>query len=129
MAHLVDSSVWVALFLDFDAQHRKAERIIRNLDSQIYASYGVIAEVATVLAYKQSKASANHFISYLRDNRDFAIINDDALEEMNFYASIADKISFVDAALIFLSRKLGAELITFDKQLERIARKNKRQSS
>ncbi len=123
MAHLVDSSVWVALFLDFDTQHRKAEQAIRKLSGTVYVPYCVIAEVAAILAYKHSKQLADNFISYLRDNHDLKIINDDALDEMDFYATIPDKLSFADASLMFLSGKLDATLVTFDRQLERMAKK------
>lgn len=122
MAHLVDSSVWVALFLDFDTQHEKARRVIEKLEGTIYVPYCVIAEVVTVLAYKHSKQLADNFILYVRDNRDIKIINDDALYEMDFYMSMAEKLSFTDVALIFLSRKVDAELVTFDKQIARTAR-------
>ena len=124
MAHLVDSSVWVALFLDFDTQHHKAEQAILKLSGVIYVPYCVIAEVATILAYKHSKQLANNFIEYIHDNKDIKIINNDALDEIDFYAALPHKISFVDAALLFLSSKLDAKLTTFDKQLERIAKKD-----
>ncbi len=123
MAHLVDSSVWVALFLNFDTQHRKAEQTIEKLSSTIYLPYCVIAEVVSILAYKHSKQLADNFIAYAEDNRDLKIINNDALEEMNFYPTVLNKLSFVDAALIFLSGKLDAPLVTFDKQMERAAKK------
>lgn len=122
MAHLVDSSVWVALFLDFDTQHRKAEQTIDKLSGTIYLPYCVIAEVTAILAYKHSKRLADNFIAYAHDNRDLKIINNDALDEMDFYPTIPHKLSFVDAALIFLSGKLDAPLVTFDKQLERITK-------
>ena len=123
MAHLVDSSVWVALFLDFDTQHRKAEQLISKLSGTIYVPYCVIVEVAAILAYKNSKQLANNFIAYIHNNKDIKIINDDALDEMDFYATVPYKLSFVDVALIFLSGKLDAKLVTFDKQLEQIAKK------
>lgn len=123
MAYLVDSSVWVALFLDFDTQHRKAEQTIEKLSGIIYVPHCVIAEVTTILAYKHSKRLADNFIAYATDNRDLKIIDNDTIDEMSFYLTIPDKISFVDATLISLSNKLGATLITFDKQLERIAKK------
>jgi len=123
MAYLVDSSVWVALFLDFDTQHRKAERMIPKLSGTIYVPYCVITEVTAILTYKHSKALANNFVAYVRDNRDLKIVNDDALDEMSFYTTIPHRLSLVDAALIFLSKKLDAELITLDKQLERIAKR------
>ena len=122
MACLVDSSVWVALFLDFDTQHQKAVRTIQGVSGPIMMPYCVIAEVTAILAYKHSKPLADNFIAYIRDNRDIEVIHNDARDEMGFYISIPHKISFVDAALIFLSRKLNARLITFDKQLERIAK-------
>ena len=126
MAYLLDSSVWVALFLDFDTQHEKAVRVIAKLKGKIYVPYCIVAEVTTILAYKHSKQLADNFILYVRDNMDIGIVNNDACDEMDFYTSLSDKLSFVDAALIFLSRKLNAELVTFDKQLERSMRKNAR---
>lgn len=123
MARLVDSSVWVALFLYFDTQHRKAEQTMKKLSGTVYLPYCVIAEVVAILAYKHSKKLADNFIAYAHDNRDFKIINNDALDEMEFYPTIPHRLSFVDVALIFLSDKLDATLITFDKQLERIAKK------
>ena len=123
MAHLIDSSVWVALFLDFDTQHKKAEQAIRKISGTIYIPYCVIAEVATILAYKHSKKLADNFIAYIRDNKDIKIISNDALDEMDFYPTLPHKISFTDAALIFLAEKMEAKLITFDKQLERIAKR------
>ena len=43
-------------------------------------------------------------------------------EEIVYYKSLTNKISFTDAALLLLSQKLGAELVTFDKQLARVAK-------
>ena len=122
MAHLVDSSVWVALFLDFDTQHKKAEQTIQKLSDTLYVPYCVIAEVTTILAYKHSKQLADNFIAYIRNNKDLEIINNDVLDEMDFYTTLPRRISFVDAALIFLSGKFDAKLITFDRQLERIVK-------
>ncbi|MBI3420738.1 MAG: PIN domain-containing protein [Candidatus Sungbacteria bacterium] len=123
MVYLVDSSVWAALFLDFDTRHRKAEKIIQKLSGTIYVPYCVLMEVVAILAYKHSKALADNFIAYVRDNRDLKIINDDAFEEINFYTTIPHQLSFVDVALIFLSGKLTAKIITLNKQLERIVKK------
>lgn len=123
MTYLVDSSVWVALFLDFDTQHQKAERAIQSIFGTISMPYCIIAEVTTVLAYKHSKQLADNFITYIRDNKDIEVINDEVTNEMDFYTTLPQKISFTDVALIFLSRKLNAKLVTFDAQLARIAKK------
>lgn len=123
MANVIDSSVWVALFLDFDTQHTKAARAIDKLIGTIYLPYCVILEVTAILTYKHSKKLANNFLSYIQDNRDIEIINNDVFEEMDFYLALSQRISFVDASLIFLAQKLNARLVTFDKQLERIAKR------
>lgn len=124
MANLVDSSVWVALFLDFDTQHAKAERIFARLKGEVYLPYCVANEVITILAYKHSKAQADRFIAFIEGNRDIALMNDDTIDELTFYKSLAAKISFTDAALLLFSGKLKAKLITLDKQLERLSREN-----
>ena len=43
---------------------------------------------------------------------------------MDFYTAVPQKIFFADAGLLFLSSKLDAKLITFDKQLKWIVRKD-----
>ncbi|TSC69807.1 MAG: hypothetical protein G01um101470_955 [Parcubacteria group bacterium Gr01-1014_70] len=122
MEFLVDSSVWVALFLDFDTQHEKAARAISHINGPIFTPYCVIVEVATVLAYKHSKAQADAFLGYLSENRDIALIENVIEEEIMFYRSITKNVSFTDSSLIFLAKKLDARLITFDLELARIAK-------
>ena len=124
MSHVVDSSVWVALFLDFDTQHKKAEHTLQKLSGTIYVPYCVISEVVTILAYKHSKQLADNFIAYTHNNKDLKIINDDARDEMDFYKTPPHKVSFVDSSLIFLAGTLNTKLVTFDKQLERAAKRS-----
>ena len=123
MANLVDSSVWGALFLDFDTQHRKAERLFSKLKDRIYLPYCVLNEAATVLAYKHSKKQANQFLSFVEENHDIDLLEDNSAEEILFYKSLDEKISFSDAALLLFTKRLKVSLLTFDKQLERLARK------
>lgn len=123
MKHLVDSSVWVGLFLDFDVQHRKAVQLVHKLKGVLYIPYCVLNEVATVLVYKHSKAQADQFLDYIAQNRDIKLVSDSSKEEIRFYRTISHRISFTDAALLYLSETLDAELITFDRQLNRIAKK------
>jgi predicted nucleic acid-binding protein len=121
MAHLLDSSVWISLFLDFDTHHKKAERIFGELRGIMYVPYCVVSEVVTILAYKHSKKQADSFIAFIESNRDIVLFDDTIGEEIAFYKSVEAKISFTDAALLFLAKKLEAKLITFDKQLANLA--------
>jgi predicted nucleic acid-binding protein len=123
MTNLIDSSIWVALFLDFDSQHEKAERLFKKLKGIAYVPYCVVNEVTTILAYKHSKKQADNFLRYIEHNRDLVLLDESLADEIEFYASLQDRVSFTDAALLFLSQKLKASLVTFDKQLKRIAKR------
>lgn len=56
-------------------------------------------------------------MNFLLETQNIEFVNNDCLDEINFYLSYKDKISFTDLSLLLLSRKYSAELITFDKQL------------
>lgn len=112
MANLLDSSFWVALFLDFDASHQKAAQMFPKLKGKIYLPYCVANEVITVLAYKHSKKQADLFIAFIEGSSDIQIIENKLLEELAFYAGIDKRVSFTDAALVLLSKRLKVKLIT-----------------
>lgn len=123
MANLVDSSVWVALFLDFDTQHSKAERLVARLKGKIYLPYCVLSEVVTILAYKHSKKQADQFLNFAEQNSSITLVEDKLTEELSFYKSLRTRVSFTDAALLLLSKQTKTKLVTFDKQLERLAKR------
>ena len=123
MASLLDSSVWVALFLDFDTQHKKAEQLFSKLKGKIYLPYCVLNEVATVLAYKHSKKQADRFLDFLDKNPSINLLQDNTPEETMFYRTLQARLSFTDAALLLFSKTTKAELLTFDKQLQRLVKR------
>lgn len=112
--YLIDSSVWVALFLEFDSNHKKAEEIIPKLEGKIYLLYNVIVEVTSVLTYKHSKKQADNFLDYIED---IVLFENELKPEIEFFKKIDKRVSFVDISLIFLSKKLDLDLITFDSQM------------
>ncbi len=122
--YIIDSSVWVALFLDFDVSHRKAIEIFSALDGKIYLPYSVILEVSTVLAYKHSKKQADEFLEFIVDNEDIILINNEIKGEVDYYKKIKSKISFADSSIIYLAQRFNLYLLTFDKQIISIAKKN-----
>ena len=62
---VLDSSVWVALFLDADTNHEKAAEIFDSIPRRVYVPYVVLSEVATTLAYKHSKRQADKFLQFV----------------------------------------------------------------
>jgi len=116
--YVIDSSVWVSLFLDFDVNHKKAVFIFENFwKSRIVLPYCVINEVSSFLTYKWGKKIANNFLNFIRKNNDIFIENDNIFEEINFFIDVDSKVSFTDTAIIMIAKNHGLDLITFDKQM------------
>ncbi len=99
MKKIVDSSVWVALFLDFDTQHQKAKKCIMQLEGKILVPYAVISEVVTILTYKHSSEQALGFLSYIQNNTDIELMDNQLDEEILFFQKTQKNISFTDHAL------------------------------
>ena len=122
--YIVDSSVWVALFLDNDTQHVKAVAVMEKIGaSPISIPYGVVLETATVLSRKQSKALANRFVEYVRDNPQISVQMSFMSEDMRVFLEENDRLSFVDALIKNMAVHTGFVLVSFDKRLLRSARR------
>jgi predicted nucleic acid-binding protein len=123
MAKLIDSSVWIALYLDEDSQHTKAEQVFRTLGEKVYLPNLVLAEVASVLTYKHSKAQADRFVRFVMSHSDIEWVTSQPIDDAVYFLAIPSRLAFVDTSLLRLSKMLKADLITFDQQLARLYRK------
>lgn len=116
--YLIDSSVWIALFLDDDSQHAKVVDVLRDIgDAAIKIPYGVILETTTALSRKQSKEQADKFVEYIRANPQIEVTSPFVSEDISIFLAESDRLSFVDALLKGLSLRDGLTLISFDQQL------------
>jgi len=80
--YLIDSSVWVALFLDCDLLHENAVEVFSKINGKIYIPYCVVVEAATVLTYKHSKDQANNFLKYIENNNDIVLFENQIFSEI-----------------------------------------------
>ena len=128
MAKLIDSSVWIALFLEQDTQHAKAKRFFATVSGKIYLPTLVLGEVASVLTYKHSKAQADMFVRFVVDYPELEWVESQAYDDAAYFLTIPARLSFIDLSLLRLARVLKAELITYDAQLARLYRKTLRRS-
>ncbi|MDO8575753.1 MAG: PIN domain-containing protein [bacterium] len=115
-----DTSVWIANFLLSDVRHEKARDAFASVGWRVYVPYAVLLETSTVLAYKSSKAQADMFLEFISRDERCAIVQSDYESEISMFRSVPAKISFADIAVICASMRLGAPLITFDKQMKKI---------
>ena len=124
---IVDSSVLVASFLANDSQHEKAQRALKKLKNIGCPEY-VVLEVANVLHNKKEHVLASSFLTLIEASSDISILLSTPTllaETMElFRADRFSKLSFVDAALVVLSR--DNEILTFDAALARAIASRKR---
>lgn len=117
---VLDSSVWVALFLDGDTNHDKALAGFGEITGTIYVPYVVLSEVANVLVYKHSKEQADAFVSFVVSDARCVILESSYSVDITAFLAVHKKISFADMAIIATARTLGVALLTFDEQMRRV---------
>ncbi len=116
--YVIDSSVFVSLYNEDDKRHDDAVSIFKELDSMIIVVHPyVIQETATVLAYKLGIKVARGFLEDISDIMHVSIPTVDIMRDIENFRKINKKISFTDAALVDLAKRMNAQLVTFDKQM------------
>ena len=119
-ACVIDSSVWVALFLDGDTNHEKAAALFEVMPRRVYVPYIVLAEVATTLTYKHSKKQADKFLQFVTEDERCTLIESSSRHDVDAYNNCSDKISFADIAIMEAARSFEVALITFDKLMKKV---------
>ena len=116
--YIIDSSVFVAFYYQGDANHHNAVEILKSIEESFTVVHPyVVSEVATVLAYKVSKKVAEMFIFDIMATSNMYLITPDIIKESDFFVKQSKKMSFVDTSLVFWAKRMGVNLITFDKQI------------
>ncbi|MDD3645935.1 MAG: type II toxin-antitoxin system VapC family toxin [Candidatus Gracilibacteria bacterium] len=123
---IFDSCIFIAFYNSDDLFHKEAKEILELYKNNIIivSSY-VIQEVATVLTYRFGKDKADLFIDDILNSDNTIISSSDIIEESRYFKSIKSKISYTDISLLYLAERNKCVLITFDKQLLNLYKKNK----
>ncbi|MDD5770525.1 MAG: PIN domain-containing protein [Candidatus Gracilibacteria bacterium] len=123
--YVLDSNVFIGAFFEGDSLHELSLDIFKEIQgNKIILPYCIVQEVCSIFAYRFGKQKADNFIKFILNTENIELINNDVLDEVNFYVKFKDKISFTDLSLLLISEKYGATLVTFDKQLLKLYSKN-----
>ncbi|OGG52474.1 hypothetical protein A3H16_04065 [Candidatus Kaiserbacteria bacterium RIFCSPLOWO2_12_FULL_53_8] len=116
---IFDTNVWIALLHEADSQYRKAQELVRTLATEeVLVPEYVLVEVSAVLKRYERNAEAIVFVKRVLGNAgSFIPAGVLAHETSVLFEERNDKLSFVDTALLVLSREY--RVITFDKALAR----------
>ena len=122
--YVLDSSVWIALFIDDDSQHETAVSVMNMIgDDTIVIPYLVLTEVATVLTTKHSFEQAAAFIAFAQNSIQNLLVPDYPESEIQFFLSQKQNLSFIDVTLIGLTLRHSYHLVTFDKKMQKYYQK------
>ncbi len=122
---ILDSNVWIALYLEEDSQHKKALKLAPFFRHVAIPEY-VILETCTILLIKAGGEISEKFLDYAFDNREITVLfsmRDFFQETIKiFREKNGKKLSTIDASLLYLSSE--HEVITFDKDLQKAIKKH-----
>lgn len=120
---VIDSSVLIAVYHDDEDNHATAVDILEKSKAHTIILHPyVIQEVATVLTYRFGLDIAITFLSAVPNAENVFMPTVNTLGDIEYFKKLGKKISFTDSALIRLTKELGAELVTFDKQMMSLAK-------
>lgn len=118
---MIDTSVWVSLMRRADHNHDKAKQLVFNINPfELQVFDHVYFEILTVLRNKISDEACIKFINFIKDFKKHIIISSKKIITLaNFLFFKYKKLSFTDCLLMASAKTNKAELITFDKELNK----------
>lgn len=122
MKLLLDSDCLFAAFIEVDAHHSNAAKLLKkakDLNSSFYVTNLVIQETATVLSHKRGQVVAKYFYNQFKSIVDTVILLDLELEKRSwdvFLNKTKKGTSFVDCSNIAALKMYNlGKLMSFDK--------------
>ena len=124
--YFFDSSFLFALFLNEDIHHNDAVAIFDTIiidECHFYINEDVIKEIITLIAYKYKKSFwlIENLLSFI-DSLDITVVSYDFDIYIKHYLLLWKKISFQDSTILLDSMRLKSRLLTFDLELQKIAK-------
>ena len=118
---IIDSSFLISFYDKDDSNHGKAVEILeKNRTRVLMAPEQVIGETATVILYKKGLSASKEFLSVIQQTENFQIIftaGEDFSKTVEIYANQKHQLSFIDALVVYLAKKTGLDVLTFDKNM------------
>ncbi len=121
---LLDSSVIIAYFREIELDHKRAEKIFDEHEELIIPDV-VMSEVLTILKMKEGLEKAGLAAEFLINGEGIEMIyTDDEIFDASLgdFISQKNKLSFVDTLLLRQSNQQRIPLVTFDKELAKLAK-------
>lgn len=118
---ILDTSIWIGLLDNTDSCNEKARNIVKNFYHKDLIVYDfVYTEILTVLRNKKLNLICRKIIEFLYEAELKVILSDEnifTLAHKFFFENL--RLSFTDCLLMASAKINNAELVTFDKYLQK----------
>jgi predicted nucleic acid-binding protein len=118
---IVDTSYLLSLYVKDDPNHHDAISQIENEQVLLIPDY-VVSETATVLLYRKNPKTAKSFLEIVENTQSIQILHSsvhDFREILEIFKNQKNKLTFVDAVVVFHAEKLRLGVLTFDEHIKK----------
>jgi len=124
MKYIFDTSFLLSLVLTDDTNHTEAVEVFESMQdgSVFFINELTYVEILTVATYKSSSIEKGIIKSILSD-LGTTFLNSGNTEYINFFEFLDKKISVADASILYDARRYTLEILTFDREMIKIADK------
>lgn len=125
MQVILDSSIIIAYFRKNELDHKKAEGIFDAHETLIIPDI-VVTEVLTIIKMKEGYERAGQVVDFLLNCEGIMIVPTDEdifMSAIGHFISHDNRLSLVDTQLFKFAKEEQIPLITFDKELAKLAAK------
>lgn len=120
---IIDTSVWVSLFVLSDSNHDKAKNLFLSIrHNEVLVFDYIYAESLNVLRSKFNEDNCNIFINFINELEDSIRFSDPAITRLaTEYFFEFKKLSFTDCLILASAKLNDYEIATFDTDLQKAA--------
>ena len=120
---MLDSSFLVSFYLEKDSNCPKAkEQMALEKETELVLAENILHETLTVLSCRQDIAFAKQVYRELTQNQKIQIYHftpHETQEVLDLFFMLGRKLSVPDVGVIYLARRLKAEVLAFDEEIIR----------
>lgn len=124
MKYIFDTSFLLSLVIIDDTNHEKAVEIFENVKvgSSFFINELTYVELLTVTTYK-AEIIEKDTVKWILSDLGTTFLNSGNTEYINFFEFLDKKISVTDASILYDARRYSLEILTFDREIIKIAQK------
>ena len=124
---ILDSNYFIALNKSTDSLHERAKLLVPKIRIEaICYLEDVLKEVQTIIAIREGHAIGFEWIDSIYENesdldRQYSLMPHEYAEILNLWRGLKNnKLSFVDAEIIYISKKYQFPVLTFDDEIKKL---------